>query len=182
MQDNTSTKTTIRLFPSEESTFDSDTLSEEAKWQYYIASYQMTDHTEGVDSSQLHLPYLKRRVSLPESSVEETYSTVFATLNLEDSEEISISLDNYKLSKQGGFSFYREACGPEKKQENDQLLAKLVKSPGWVRAENEGGLSRRMTAWTRALSEDLSGYEVALASPATELGPAGDVAMSEGII
>jgi paired amphipathic helix protein Sin3a len=181
-QDTTNTKTTIRLFPSEESTFDSDTLSDDAKWQYYIASYEMSDHTEGVELAQLHWPYLRRRLAQPKSSVEDTYAAVFGTLENEDTQTVSISPDTYKMWCEGGFNFYREVSGREKKQENDRFEDKLVKKPSWVREESEEAVKRRMAAWARAAQEDLSGYEAALARPVTELGPTGDVAMSEATV
>ena len=180
IQDAPSTKTTIRLFPSEESTFDSDSLSDDAKWQYYVASYQMTDHTEGVDLSQLQWPLLRRRLSQPKAGVEDTYSVVIGSLHHEDTQIISITPESYKMYYEGGFDFYREMSGPEKKAENDRLKDKLVQRPAWGREEGEEAFNGRMAAWTTALEESLSGYEGALARPATDLGPAGDVTMSEG--
>ena len=180
MQDAVSTKTTIRLFPSEESTFDSDTLSDDAKWQYYVASYQMTDQTEGVDLSQVRWPFLRRSLSPSKGSIEETYSAVIGNLHHEDSQVISISPDNYKMYYEGGFTFYREVSGPEKKQEHEGLKEKLVERPGWAREEGEAGSARRMAAWRKALEEDLSGYEDVLARAASESGVTGDVALAEG--
>jgi paired amphipathic helix protein Sin3a len=182
MQDATTTKTTIRLFPSEESTFDNDMLSDDAKWQYYIASYEMSDHTEGVDLSLLRWPYLRRRLAHSKGSVEDTYSAVFGTLQNEDTQTVSISPDTYKMFCEGTFSFHREASGREKKRENDRFEDKLVKNPGWATEESEEAVNRRMAAWTRALKEDLSGYEAALARPAREFAQTGDVAMSEATV
>jgi paired amphipathic helix protein Sin3a len=179
MQDTMNSKTTIRLFPSEESTFDSDTLSDDAKWQYYIASYEMSDHTEGVDYSQLRYPFLRRRLSQAKGLIEDKYSAVFGTLHNEDTQMVSISPDTYKMYLEGSFDFHRDGVGREKKQENEQLEDKLVKKPAWVKEGSEEAVNRRMAAWARALKEDLSGYEALLTKPGTEFGPAGDVAMSE---
>ena len=182
MQDTTDTKTTIRLFPSDESTFDSDTLSDDAKWQYYIASYTMSDQTEGVDYSQLSWPFLRRRLSQLKGSGDNAYPAVYGSLQNDEAQIVSISPDSYKMYYEGGFNFHREVSGPEKKQENDQLIDKLVKKPTWVREESEEAFNRRMAAWTRALQEDLSGYEAALGRQATESGPGGDVAMLGGTV
>jgi paired amphipathic helix protein Sin3a len=181
-QDTTSTKTTIRLFPSEESTFESDTLSDDAKWQYYIASYEMSDHTEGVDLSQVRTPFLRRRLPLSKGSVEDVYAIFFGRLENEDTQTVSISPDTYKIYWEGGFNFHREVSGREKKQENDRFEGKLAKNPAWVKEESEEAVNRRMAAWMKALQDDLAGYEAAVARPAMEFGPTGDVPMSEGAV
>jgi histone deacetylase complex regulatory component SIN3 len=168
------------LFPSEESTFDSDTLSDDAKWQYYIASYEMSDHTEGVDYSQLRYPFLRRRLPQAKGLIEDMYSAVFGTLHNEDTQMVSISPDTYKMYLEGSFDFHRDGGVREKKkQENEQLEDRLVKQPAWLREESEEAVNRRMAAWARALKEDLSGYEASLTKAGTEFGPAGDVAMPE---
>ena len=161
-------------------TFESDTLSDDAKWQYYVASYEMSDSTEGVDLSQVRVPYLRRGLSLPKGSDEDRYAAVFGTLENEDTQMVSISPDNYKIYWDGYFNFHREVSGREKKQENDQFEEKLVKNPAWTRDETEEAVNRRMAAWTKALEADLSAYETALSRRPT--GPAftDDVTMSEG--
>jgi histone deacetylase complex regulatory component SIN3 len=180
MQDSTNTKTTIRLFPSDESTFDSDVLSDEAKWQYYIASYTMSDPTEGVDSSELRWPFLRRRLSQPKGSVDNAYSAVYGSLQNEEAQIVSISPESYKMYYEGGFNFHRVVSGPEKKQENDQFVDKFVKRPTWVGEESGDAFNRRMAGWKKALEEDLSGYEAGLARPAAEFAAVGDITMSEG--
>jgi hypothetical protein len=105
----------IRMFPPKESTSRSD----EAEWQYYIASYKMKERTEGIDFSHLRLPYLQRRLSQAKRSIENTYAAVFRTFANEDTQTVSISPDTYKTYWEGGFAFYREASGPKKEQDND---------------------------------------------------------------
>lgn len=180
-QDTTTTKTTIRLFPSEESTFESDTLSDDAKWQYYVASYEMSDNTEGVELSQVRIPYLRRRLPAPKGSAEDMYATVFGTLENEDTQTVSISPDTYKIYWEGGFTFHREVSGREKKREKDRFEGRLVKNPPWARDESAPAGNRWMAAWTKALEEDLSKYEAALARPG-DGGATGDVTMSEGTV
>jgi hypothetical protein len=140
----------------------------------------MSDSTEGVDLSQVRVPYLRRRLSLSKGSDEDTYAAVFGTLESNDTQTVSISPDNYKIYWEGGFNFHREVFGREKKQENDQFEEKLVKNPAWTRDETEEAVNRRMAAWTKALEADLLGYETALSRRPTGPGFTDDVTMSEG--
>lgn len=142
----------------------------------------MWDNTEGVDLSQVRVPYLRRKLPQSKGSDEDTYAAVIGTLETEDTQTVSISPDNYKIYWEGGFNFHREVSGREKKQDNDQFEEKLVKNPAWVREETEEAVNRRMAAWTKALEVDLSGYEAALARRPTGLGLTGDVTMSEGAV
>jgi histone deacetylase complex regulatory component SIN3 len=144
-----------------------------------MASYVMWDPTEGVDLSQLRSPCLRRRLPHSKGSVEDAYVAVYGTLESDDAQAVSISPETYKMYYEGGLSFYREVSGREKKHENDHFEDKLVKNPTWVGEESEEAVNRRTAAWTKALKEDLSGYEAALAKPVTDVAPTGDVTMSE---
>lgn len=175
----------IRLFPPEEPTFDSDALSDEAKWQYYVASYAMTDATEGVDQSQLRQPFLRRNIAAQNVNIEAAYEEVYGNLDHFDNQEAFISPDTYRVILKQGFAFWRvteserlEVGGKGSKYkageiaENHAFREKIVDNKTWWRdLPNERVAESAEREWegrVRAGGEGLMGWEERLRAFGTE--------------
>ncbi|EXJ91680.1 hypothetical protein A1O3_00230 [Capronia epimyces CBS 606.96] len=159
---------TVRLFPPEEATFDSDTLSDEARWQYYVASYTMTDATEGIDQSRMHSPFLRRNIAPQNAHVEMAYQEVYGDLNHYDEQTAFISPESYKLFLQKGFSFVRgEAVEkPSAKryevghiEESERFREKFVRNTAWMKDQRAEDVERKKAAWERGVKEGFLGLE-----------------------
>ena len=98
---------TIRLFPSEDATFDSDSMTAEARWQYYVASYTMTEATEGIDQGRMQSAYLRRNVAPQHANIETAYEEVYGNLDHFDEQTAFISPETYKLLLNKDFRFSR---------------------------------------------------------------------------
>ncbi|KIW92873.1 uncharacterized protein Z519_06722 [Cladophialophora bantiana CBS 173.52] len=160
---------TIRLFPSEDATFDSDSLSDEARWQYYIASYTMTDATEGVDQSRMHSPYLRRNIAPQNANIEAAYQEVYGNLDNLDEQTAFISPDSYKLLLQGDFGFFRRSAveKPPRKpyekgrmEESERFREKFVRNTAWMRDQRAEDVERKKAAWERGVRDGFSGYDI----------------------
>lgn len=158
---------TIRLFPTEDATFDNDALTDEARWQYYIASYTMTDATEGVDQSKLHWPYLRRDVAPQNAHIETAYQEVYGNLVHVDDQTAFVSPDSYKLLLQGDYGFVREAAMGEAYEsgnieESEKFREKFVRNTAWMRDQRAEDVEGRKAAWEKAKSEGFTGYDVSV--------------------
>lgn len=144
------TKTTIRIFKSAESTFDNDTLSDEARWQYYIASWQMTEVTEGIDESRMRRSFLRRTVQIPGETSTQKYDAVFGALLYEDDQYISIDQNKYAPHYEGEFYQFRELLDqqPQKNErEERKFKERFVEHAAWMNAGNEDETAQRKMAW-----------------------------------
>ncbi len=157
----------IRLFPAEEATFDSDALSDEARWQYYVASYTMTDATEGVDQSKMHMPYLRRNIAPQNANIEAAYDEVYGELDHVDEQTAFISPESYKLILKNDFAFLRRIVKnkPRKKryekgriEENEKFREKFVRNTAWMKDQRAEDVERRKAAWERGIKEGFAGY------------------------
>ena len=59
---------TIQIFKKDDKTYEADELAATARWSYYVSTYSMLDHTEGVEFADLRLPFLRRNMPFPRSS------------------------------------------------------------------------------------------------------------------
>jgi hypothetical protein len=114
-------KTTNHLFPAQESAFQKDTTLDDANLQQYITSYNRIEHTKEVDFLKIRSPYFQRRLHQSMGSFGNTDAAFFRTFANDDNQTVPISADTYKTYWEGGFTFYREASGSEKKQDNDHF-------------------------------------------------------------
>ncbi|KAL6243476.1 Transcriptional regulatory protein sin3 [Rhinocladiella similis] len=150
---------TIRLFPSEDATFDSDTLSDDARWQYYVASYTMTDATEGIDQSRLRSPYVKRNIAPQNANVEAAYEEVFGDLDHTDEQTAFISPESYKLLLQNEFGFVhrgaveKASSAAPKAHESEKFREKFVRNTAWMKDQRAEDVERRKAAWEKGVKE-----------------------------
>ena len=150
---------TIRLFPADDATFDNDSLSDEARWQYYIASYTMTDATEGVDQAKMHRAYLQRNIAPQNANIEAAYEDVYASLDHIDDQTAFISPDSYKILLQGVFEFVRLSALQEsevklseawKARRADKFEEKFVRNTTWMKDQSAEDVEQKKAAWRSA--------------------------------
>lgn len=153
---------TVRLFPSEDATFDSDSMTDEARWQYYTASYTMTDATEGVDQGRVRPSYLRRNIAPQNANIEAAYNEVYGSLAHFDEQTAFISPDTYKLFLHHDFGFTKleTGDGPSGKQyesgkieENEKFREKFVRNTSWMKDQRAEDVEQRKAAWERGLKE-----------------------------
>ena len=155
---------TIRLFPPEESTFDGDALTDEARWNYYLSSYAMTYATEGVDQSKLSPPFLRRSIPEQVAHVDAAYEEVYGSLYHHDDQTASISPDTYKMRMEGEWIFYRLVT-PGKKyscgqiQANENFVEKFVRNVAWMKDQHAEDVERCIAMWQRGIKEGMEGIE-----------------------
>ncbi|KAI9840969.1 MAG: Transcriptional regulatory protein sin3 [Sclerophora amabilis] len=90
------TKTTIQMLRKEDSTFEEDTMSPEAKWSYYVASYIQIEPTEGVPiDGSFSMPFLKR--NLPENDEEPEDVKRAVPHAYENNLDVRICVNSYKM-------------------------------------------------------------------------------------
>jgi len=150
---------TIRLFPADDATFDNDSLSDEARWQYYIASYTMTDATEGVDQAKMLPAYLRRNIAPQNANVEAAYQEVYATLAHIDDQTAFISPDSYKVLLKGVFEFVRPSIGEQvssdakalRKEMAETFKEKFLLNTTWMRDQSADDVELKKAAWASAL-------------------------------
>jgi len=149
---------TIRLFPCEDATFDSDSLSDEARWQYYIASYTMTDATEGVDQSKMNFPYLRRNIAPQNALIEAAYQEVYGNLKHVDEQTAFISLDSYKILLQGDYGFVRNVTMRKpyeagRIEESERFRERFVRNTAWMRDQRAEDVEDKKAAWEKGKAE-----------------------------
>ena len=155
------------MFPTEDATFDNDSLTDEARWQYYIASYTMTDATEGVDQSKMVWPYLRRNIAPQNANIETAYQEVYGSLDHVDDQTAFISPESYKLLLQGDFGFVREAAMKKayesgKTEESEKFRERFVRNTAWMRDQRAEDVEKKKAAWERGKAEGFTGYDVSI--------------------
>ena len=144
---------TIRLFPSDDATFDHDALSDEARWQYYNASFAMRDQTEGVDMLKVLLPYLRRCVPPQNANIEDAYNEVYGSLVDFDEQYAFLDIDSYKLHLTGDFGFHRIGVKTKKRYDtgrievNEKFHEKFVQNVAWMKDQVTEVVEKQRRDW-----------------------------------
>ena len=144
-------------------------------WQYYVASYTMSEATEGVDQASMHFPYLRRNVAPQNANPDTTLTEVYGNLQHFDNQTAFIAPDTYKLLLSSDFIFERTKVQPRKKyddsdpvqdrkmEENEAFRQKFVANTAWMKDQPSDLVAQRKGAWESALREGLETYEERLA-------------------
>ncbi|KAK5088116.1 Transcriptional regulatory protein sin3 [Lithohypha guttulata] len=156
---------TIRLFPPDDTTFDSNELSDEAQWQTYVASYTMSEPTEGIDPAKVRRPYLQRNIPLQSSNPQISYAENIDSLNHTDQQFAYIGADTYKLYLSGIFAFERQGVRASgrylagEQAQSEPFREKFVRNVVWMKDQPMEAVEARLAAWERGLREGLQGFE-----------------------
>ena len=93
----------VQIFKKDDKTYEADELAATARWSYYVSTYSMLDHTEGVPLSSIRLPYLRRNMPFSSPSKEGSGEEVADTNGFavpmynEDGLVLRISPNNYHI-------------------------------------------------------------------------------------
>lgn len=163
--------TTIRLFPPDDGTFDTNELSDEARWQYYVASFTMSEPTEGLglDPARLRRTYLQRNIPPQSSDPKTAYMENLGNLDYFDDQAAIIDIESYKLHLQGIYAFERQGLKPGKqyaegsKAESEPFREKFVRNVAWMKDQRTEDVEARKAAWDKGVREGLTDFEAQFA-------------------
>ncbi|KAH8692147.1 putative transcription factor [Talaromyces proteolyticus] len=190
-------KTYIQMMTAEESTFEAEELSPEARWSYYVSAYTMRDPTEGIPFSQMRMPFLKR--NLPTNlEQDEEYKRYYRRLVHQDGLVIRICANSYHiLYEPGSYDWWWRptASNQEEVDENakefstikdrrqDRFREKFINNPSWAQGLSKDEVdasNKKFRSWVNGTSEADEAEQAAAekaagaeAAPAVEL-PTGD--------
>lgn len=155
---------TVRLFPPDDTTFDSNELTDEAQWQYYVASFTMPEATEGVDPARMRRAYLPRNLPLQSSDPRVSYAEGIGSLDYTDDQAAFIDLEAYKMILSGVYSFERPVRqGKQYIQgqivENEAFREKFVRNVAWMKDQRTEDVEKRKAAWDQGVREGLMDFE-----------------------
>ena len=156
---------TIRLFPPDDGTFDTNDLTDEARWQYYVASFTMSEPTEGLDTARLRRTYLPRNIPPQSSDPRTAYMENFGNLDYFDDQAAIIDIESYKLHLQGIYAFERQGLKPGKhyteaqKAESEPFREKFVRNVAWMKDQRREDVAARKAAWDKGVREGLADFE-----------------------
>lgn len=105
----------------------------------------MSEATEGVDQSAMHMPYLRRNIAPQSANIESAYQEVFGNITHFDNQTAFISPDTYKLLLGGQYMFSREGVKarkvyPEfgtKPAENERFRKTFVRNTKWMENQSQ---------------------------------------------
>lgn len=175
----------------EDATLEHDDLSSEARWSYYVTAYSMRDPTEGVQISEMRIPFLKR--NLPgKLDEDEEYDRYYRRLQHHDGLIIRICANNYTILYQPPSHdwFWRSnAPAPKdadaevikaveeerakekatlKEKRHDRFVEKFVNNPNWARGLSKDKVdesNQRFRSWMNGTLENGDNGDAVKVSP-----------------
>lgn len=171
---------TVQVMTTEDATLDSDELSSEARWSYYVTAYSMRDPTEGVPYSDMRMPFLKR--NLPSKLDEdEEYDRFYRRLQHFDGLIIRICANNYTILYQPpSHDWFWRSTAPvhdkdadaeaikakeeeqskekaaSREKRHDRFIEKFVNNPNWARGLSKDKVdesNQRFRSWLNGTLE-----------------------------
>lgn len=125
----------------------------------------MTDATEGVDATRMHLPYLRRCIPAQNADIEAAYDETYGSLDHFDDQSAFISPETYKLILAGSFMFTRRNVTPKRTyetgriEESEKFKEKFIRNVAWMKDQQAEDVEARKAAWDKGVKEGLSGFE-----------------------
>lgn len=159
---------TVRLFPPDDSTFDHNELTDEARWQYYVASYTMSEPTEGIDAARLRRSYMARCIPAQSADPRARFVEGIGSLNFVDEQAACIDLESYKLHLSGLYAFERQGVKAGKQYpeggrvENELFRERFVRNVAWMKDQRTEDVEARKAAWDKGVREGLMDSETGL--------------------
>jgi len=146
---------TVQIFKKSDATFDTETMSTEAKWSYYVASFVTRDPTEGVP---LSWPFLKR--NLPPQLDEAEYNRVFTPQWSAENLTVRICLGSYRVLFDPGTEDWwvhgdrvrakgREGVEVAREERKGAFEEKFVMNNGWMRGLSKDEVDRKKEEYRR---------------------------------
>ncbi|KAI9680103.1 MAG: Transcriptional regulatory protein sin3 [Caeruleum heppii] len=161
-----SARTTMQILGRDDSTFDDATMSPEAKWSYYTASYIKIEPTEGVPLDRgLYMPFLRRNVGKEADDSEETDRA--KGLLYENELEMRICVNTYKILWEPHTSdwFVHKAKEPGsgegegidmdrvKEKRNKKFEEKFITSNAWMQSLNPAEVEKTKEEYQQWVAE-----------------------------
>lgn len=156
-------KVTVQLMSAEDSTLDSNELSAEARWSYYVSAYSMRDPTEGVPISRMRLPFLQRTLPSRLDHDDDEYNQWFSPLINHDKLVIRICATSYHIRYEANTEdwFYRlytpqQGEGTEGRSAAE-IEAEHEREQAAIRDRRRDRFKRKFVnnpVWARGLSKD----------------------------
>ncbi len=148
-------RATLQIFKKHDATFDTDDMTTEAKWSYYVASFVTRDPTEGVP---LSWPFLKR--NLPPARDEDDYNRTYTPQHSSDGLIVRICLNSYRILFDPGTEDWwvhsekvraRGIQGVESKKEERRagFEEKFVMNNGWMRGLSKDVVDKKKEGFAR---------------------------------
>lgn len=165
---------TIRYFPKEAPTFDSDALTDDQLWQYYVASYAMREPTEGIDLNAMRKVHLQRNIPLQPANLDQAVREAILNSVSNDDQTAFISPDNYKLLLNARHVWHREPL-PEggksfsvvgRVNGSKKFRKGFNEEPAWMQDADERAVGAKKDAWSEGLE---SGFRDAQDDAADEM-------------
>lgn len=165
MQNQPTKKTTVQILRKDDATFDEETMSAEARWSYYVASFIKVEPTEGVPiAGRLSMPFLKR--NLPEDVEESEGRERSVPYLYENNLELRICVNSYKIlwtPRSGDWFVHSEkqrASGSDgpvdldrvSEQRRSRFREKLILNNKWMREvgqEEVDRLNEKFQSWIK---------------------------------
>lgn len=184
------------MLTAEESTFENEELSQEARWSYYVSAYTMRDPTEGVPFSQMRMPFLKRSLP-PKLEQDEEYNRYYRRLVHQDGLIIRICANSYHiLYEPGSYDWWwrptmstqedaeenAKELAAVKERRHDRFREKFVNNPGWAHGLSKDEVdesNQKFRAWVKDPNSADVADNTAVASTAAGEGSAPAAAQEE---
>ena len=151
----------MQLLKKEDSTFDEDTMSAEAKWSYYTASFIKIEPTEGVAlDGSFNMPFLRRNMPRDIEDADEASRAVPHAY--ENGLELRICVNSYKilyephtqdwfLQSDDSLAEDERASAPDLARAREQRQAKfeedVVMTNTWIKAATQEQIVRKKAAF-----------------------------------
>lgn len=124
----------------------------------------MSEATEGVDQSAMHMPYLRRNIAPQSSNIESAYQEVFGNITHFDNQTAFISPDTYKLLLSNDYIWWRHGVKarktyPEaasKPPENETFREKFVRNTKWMENQSQEYVEGVKADYDRLIKEGAS--------------------------
>ncbi|PGH26786.1 hypothetical protein AJ80_01551 [Polytolypa hystricis UAMH7299] len=184
---------TIQLMTSEDATLQSEELTAEARWSYYVSAFTMRDPTEGVPFSQMRMPFLKRNLP-PKMDSDEEYNYYYKPVVSNDGLVIRICANSYHILYEPHSTewSYRgpnpdddpvevakeQAAIAEKRR--DRFKEKFVNNPGWAHGLSKDEVDQSNQRFRSWVGETQASSAVPAATPATEANGSGSKSEGSG--
>ncbi|EER28429.1 Paired amphipathic helix repeat family protein [Coccidioides posadasii C735 delta SOWgp] len=166
---------TVQLLTTEDSTLESDDLTPEARWSYYVSAYSMRDPTEGVIFSDMRIPFLKRNLP-PKLDSDEEYNQFYKPLISHEGLVIRVCANSYHILYEPGTEEWwcRLTQSNDAEQEASQKLAavkekrrnrfeeKFVNNSRWTDGLSKvevDEFNQRFRSWIKAQDQDAPNVE-----------------------
>ncbi|KAF2100142.1 hypothetical protein NA57DRAFT_17396, partial [Rhizodiscina lignyota] len=157
---NPTTRVYIRLFPTDETTFDLTEYTEERNWRFYVSAWLHVEPTEGIRDDKVQVPFLRRQ------HLGEALAASDEMIVSNESLKVRVPLENYKPNFEPDCWEYiinpraltqTKETEEEMEQRNEQAAEiaeeKIVLNSPWTKDMAKGAVDAKNQEFRHALDE-----------------------------